>query len=82
MAARGMISMLDNKNVDDGIFEDKEKMSRLKKQLAERINSIWCDDFDRGFFETWIGFINYYRRHGLSEAGSKQSGNQNPNEQK
>jgi hypothetical protein len=81
MAARGMISMRENKNVDDGILDDKEKMTRLKKRLTERANSIWCDDFDRGYFDTWVSFINYYRRHELIEAGGKESVNQNPDEQ-
>lgn len=87
MAARGMIGMLDNKNIDDGIFEDKEKMMRLKKRMTERISSIWCDEFDKGYFDTWIGFINYYRRQEqeqepeLLEAAGKEGINQNPDEQ-
>ncbi len=81
MAARGMISMLDNKNIDDGILEDKEKMTRLKKRMTERVNSIWCDDFDKGYFDTWISFINYYRRHELLESGANDGIDQNPEEQ-
>ncbi len=87
MAARGMVSMLDNKNIDDGIFDDKEKMMRLKKRMTERISSIWCDEFDKGYFDTWIGFINYHRRQEpeqeseLLETNTKEGINQNPDEQ-
>ncbi len=82
MATRGIVSMLDNKNIDDGIFEDAEKMSRLRKLLLKRVGSIWCDEFDKGYFDTWIRFINYSRRYNSGRTDGKEGVYKNPREQK
>lgn len=82
MATRGIVSMLNNKNIDDGLFEDAEKMARLRKLLVKQVGSIWCNGFDKGYFDTWIRFINYSRRYNSGRADGKESVDKNPSEQK
>lgn len=71
IAIKGMISMIDKKKSDDGLMEDIEKMLRLKKILVKQTNTIWINDFDKGYYETWIKFINFSRRNNLM--GDKES---------
>ncbi len=79
-AARGIISMLDNKSVDKSILEDSEKMMRLRKLLIRQVGSIWCNDFDKGYFDTWIRYINYARRHSSSDPAGKKGVDKDPSE--
>ncbi len=79
MAVRGLVSLRDNKKKNSDLFDDTEKMARLRKLLIKQLDSIWNDDFGRGFFETWIKFINFWRRNSLS--GVKKSINKNPSKQ-
>jgi len=79
MAVRGLVSLRDNKKKNSDLFDDTEKMVRLRKLLIKQLDSIWNDDFGRGFFETWIKFINFWRRNSLS--GVKKSINKNPSKQ-
>ena len=76
IATKGMISMIDKRKNNDGLIEDIEKMLRLKKLLVKQVGSVWSDDFDKGYYETWIKFINFSRRNSL--AGGKESVDKNP----
>lgn len=71
IATKGLISMIDKRKNNDGLIEDIEKMLRLKKLLVKQVGSVWKDDFDKGYYETWIKFINFSRRNSLS--GTKES---------
>ena len=79
MAVRGIVSLKDNKKKSSELFNDTEKMVRLRKLLSKQLESVWNDDFGRGFYETWIKFINFGRRNNLSEA--KKSENKKPSKQ-
>lgn len=76
MAAKGLISMIDKRQNNEELIEDIEKMLRLKKLLVKELDSIWSDDFDKGYYETWIKFINFSRRDSL--AGNKEGVEHNP----
>ena len=82
MAIRGLVSMRGKKDNSNGLFEDSEKMSRLRKLLLKRVDSIWCDEFDKSYFDTWIKFINYSRRYSSGGAGGKEGVDKNPSEKK
>ena len=79
MAVKGIVSLKDNKKKSSELFNDTEKMARLRKLLSKQLESVWNDDFGRGFYETWIKFINFWRRNNLS--GAKKSENKNPSKQ-
>ncbi len=80
MAVRGMVSLRDNKKKNSEFFDDTEKMARLRKLLMKQEESVWNDDFGKGFFETWVKFINFWRRNSLS--GVKEGINKDPSKQK
>jgi len=80
IAVKGIISMLNNRNKVNGVVEDIAKMSRLRKILLKRTESIWSDEFEKGYFETWISFINYSKRYLSSYSSTEKSINQNPSE--
>jgi hypothetical protein len=82
IAVKGIISMLNNRNKVNGIVQDIAKMSRLRKILLKRTESIWSDEFEKGYFETWISFINYSKRYLSNYSSTEKSINQNPSEQK
>ena len=82
MAVRGLISLRDNKKKGADLFDDTEKMVRLRKLLVKQIESIWSDDFGRGYFETWVKFINFWRRNSLSVGGVKESIDKDPSKKK
>lgn len=76
------MNLLEIEGAVDNIFEDREKIFRLKKLLGRRLRSVWCDEFERGYFDTWIKLINHLSR-GLGEAdGGKEEGvDKNPDEE-
>ena len=76
MAVRGLVSLGNNKKMRTDIFDDREKMARLRKLLIKQAESIWSDNFGRGYFETWVKFINFWRRNSLS--GVKESIDNDP----
>jgi|TARA_B100001971_G_C17968121_1_gene420915 hypothetical protein len=79
MAVRGLVSLGNNKKMRTDIFDDREKMARLRKLLIKQAESIWSDNFGRGYFETWVKFINFWRRNSLSEV--KEGVNKDPSKQ-
>ena len=74
MAVKGIVSLKDNKKKSSELFNDIEKMVRLRKLLSKQLESVWNDDFGRGFYETWIKFINFWRRNNLSGAKKSEIG--------
>jgi hypothetical protein len=63
-ALQGIVNLLNGKSDTFVIFEKKlEKMAEI---FSKRMNTIWCDDFDRGYFEVWMKFIEFSQKH-LSE---------------
>ena len=76
MAVRGLVSLRDNKKKNTDLLGDTEKMARLRKLQTKQLESIWRDDFGRGYFETWVKFINFWRRNSLS--GVKESIDNDP----
>ena len=78
MALKGLVVLQENKKNEGNFFEEDEKMSRLKKLLVKHIASIWSDDFDKGYFETYVKFINFLKRNNLFKG--KESIDKNPSE--
>jgi hypothetical protein len=76
MAVKGLVSLKYNKKKKTDLLGDTEKMARLRKLQAKQLESIWRDDFERGYFETWVKFINFWRRNSLS--GVKESIDNDP----
>lgn len=58
-ALHGIISLFNSKS--DAIGNLKT-LNRMLEIFSRRINSIWCDDFDKGYFEVWIKFIEFSKR--------------------
>lgn len=57
VALQGIINLL---NARSATLENlDQKLMRLEEIFSQRINTIWCDDFDKGYFEVWIKFIGY-----------------------
>jgi len=81
MAAKGMLALLEDRFSNRNLLEDKERLDRLLKLLKERVGSIWCDDFDREYFDTWIRFIEYSKRCRVRLAGSEEGVDEGPNEE-
>lgn len=81
MAAKGMLALLEDRSGNKSLLEDGEKLDRLQSLLKDKGGSIWCDDFDREYFDTWIKFIDYSKRNRLQLTGSEEGVDENPGEE-
>ena len=58
-ALEGIINLLNAKSDTSVNFE---KLKRLAETFSKRMNTIWCDEFDKGYFEVWIKFIEFNKK--------------------
>lgn len=61
MALEGIINSQNNKS-NTYFFDNLDKLKKLRQMCKLRSSSTWADDFDRGYFETWLKFISLFLR--------------------
>jgi len=57
-ACNGIIYSLNPRSSKNTLPTDSEKMKRLRRVLYKRIGSLWCDEFEEGFIEGWVRYID------------------------
>jgi hypothetical protein len=66
-AIEGIIDFASNRTKEAYLLDPKN-LGRLRHLFRERLKSVWGDDFDRGYFETWIYFIGSLQRKTRSKS--------------
>lgn len=74
LAAKGIVSMRDGAITIDNVFQNREKMNRLKKILLEKKHSPWIDDVEASYFDTINKFINMLIRQSTEDATKNSTG--------
>lgn len=72
LAAKGILLMREGGITIDNVFQNKEKLNRLKKILLEKKHSPWIDEVEMSYFDTINKFINILIRQS-TEATAKDS---------
>ncbi len=60
-AIEGIIDFLTNESKEKQL-RDVDRLKKLCQFFKRKSSSSWSDDFDRKYFETWIGFLNFLQR--------------------
>lgn len=78
-AIEGIIDFLTNESKEKQL-RDIDHLKRLRQFFKRKSSSSWSDDFDREYFETWIGFLNFLQRQ-LKSRGETDSIIDNPSKE-
>ncbi|MEM3538434.1 MAG: hypothetical protein QXM29_01475 [Nitrososphaerales archaeon] len=69
-AIEGIIDFLSDES-KERYLKDTDHLKRLYQSFKHRISFVWSDNFDKEYFKTWIGFLNFLKKSKLkSDANS------------
>jgi hypothetical protein len=66
MALEGIINSQNNKS-NSYLFDNLDKLKKLRQMCKLRSSSTWADDFDKGYFETWLKYISLFLKQHSNE---------------
>ena len=59
LAVEGITQTMTGKRNDVGLIREPEGFMRLEEGFRKGLGTIWTDEFDRGYWETWLAFVQY-----------------------
>jgi hypothetical protein len=78
-AIEGIINFFNDKSKEE-YLKDVDRLRKLRLSFKSKISAMQNDDFDRDYFETWIGFLNLLLRQ-LKSKGNVDSVVDDPREE-
>ncbi|NWG09653.1 MAG: hypothetical protein HXX80_05030 [Nitrososphaerales archaeon] len=66
-AIEGIIDFASDRT-KEAYLHDPKNLGRLRHLFRDRLKSVWSDDFDKDYFETWVYFISSLQRKTRSKS--------------
>ena len=61
-ALRGILELMAQRSPQQDIFK---KVDKVVEVFSKRLNTVWSDEFDQGYYEVWLRFSKHVRKmHG------------------
>ena len=62
-ALEGIISLLNVRSTNPPDYG----LQKVTEMFSRRMNTIWCDEFDKSYFDVWIKFYDFISKRNIKE---------------
>lgn len=74
LAVDGIAQGLGIKQTNGGGIPNADIFAMLDQNQKRRLGTIWADEFDRGYWETWVDLFPKIKAHASREQGGRDQG--------